>query len=95
MPPTSLAKVVILTAAAVGRRYQGWVAGVPMYYFACDAVRLVAGLLCIGLPERVLPKGIPELRARDVVLVSVIVDMVLLNRDDGFSIVDHAGDRRL
>lgn len=96
MPPAAVAKVVVLAAAAVGRWDQGRVAGVAVYDLARDAVRLVAGLLGVGLPERVLPERVPQLGARDVVLVSVVAGVtILVRRDDRLSIVDHARDGRL
>lgn len=82
---------MILATAAVWRWNQGRVAGGTMYDCSRNAVCLVAGLLCISLPERVLPKGIPQLGARDVVLVSFAVDLIL-NRDDRLAIVNHTGD---
>lgn len=93
--PAPVAKVMVLPAAAVRRGYQGRVASVPVDDGSCDAVRLVAGLLCVRLPKGVLPKRIPQLGARDVVLVSIGGSVVLFDRDDGLSIVDHAGDRCL
>lgn len=95
MSPVAIAKVMVFATADVRRWYQSRVTCVAMYDGSGNTIRLVAGLFRVSLPKGVLPKRVPQLGARDVVLVSLVVDVIVLNRDDRFSIVNHARDRRL